>query len=111
MIYEGNFTDRARLALRMAIQEAARVGANKVTAAHLLIGILKAGDTPAQEILLGAGITLNLLRNHSCATDYCESKIEPGEVVTIKGAAVVYVKNDWFIDDEDKPLEIPRIEP
>ena len=57
------FTDRARISIQLAKQEAARFGHDRVRPCHLLLGLLKEGSGIGCFALQRLGVDLRMLRN------------------------------------------------
>jgi len=54
---QGNFTENARRSIEMAGHSAAELGHNHIGTEHLLLGLLRAGDTVASRALSAQGVT------------------------------------------------------
>ena len=59
------FTPRAKKALELAIEEASRLSHNYVGTEHLLLGVIKEGESPAARLLSRLGVTLEKARELS----------------------------------------------
>lgn len=56
------FTPRAKKAIEMALREALQLGHNYIGTEHLLLGLIREGETAASEILASEGIDIDLAR-------------------------------------------------
>ncbi|MEK7199479.1 MAG: Clp protease N-terminal domain-containing protein, partial [Bacteroidota bacterium] len=66
------FTPRAKKALELAAEEARALGHNYIGTEHILLGIIREGESVASQVLLNLGLDLYRVRN---------------EVMTVLGAA------------------------
>ena len=66
------FTPRAKKALELAAEEARALGHNYIGTEHILLGIIREGESVASQVLLNLGLDLERVRN---------------EVMTVLGAA------------------------
>ncbi len=66
------FTPRAKKALELAAEEARALGHNYIGTEHILLGIIREGESVASQVLLNLGMDLDRVRN---------------EVMTVLGAA------------------------
>lgn len=66
------FTPRAKKALELAAEEARALGHNYIGTEHILLGIIKEGESVASQVLLNLGLDLERVRN---------------EIMTVLGAA------------------------
>ena len=66
------FTPRAKKALELAAEEARALGHNYIGTEHILLGIIREGESVASQVLLNLGLDLDRVRN---------------EVMTVLGAA------------------------
>lgn len=57
------FTDRARAAVSAAADEARELGADHVSAAHIVLGLLREDDGTAAQALADSGVTLEAARS------------------------------------------------
>jgi ATP-dependent Clp protease ATP-binding subunit ClpA len=73
------YSERARIAISYANQEAARLGHDHIGTGHLLLGLIRQGDGTAIEILKDAEVDIEELRNE------LESMMEEGGRGTIIG--------------------------
>lgn len=56
------FTPRAKKALELTMREAMQLGSNHIAPEHILLGLIRAGEGPAAEVLIGLGATLDGVR-------------------------------------------------
>jgi ATP-dependent Clp protease ATP-binding subunit ClpC len=56
------FTPRAKKAIEMALREALQLGHNYIGTEHLLLGLIREGETAASEILASEGIDIDVAR-------------------------------------------------
>lgn len=56
------FTPRAKKAIEMALREALQLGHNYIGTEHLLLGLIREGETAASEILASEGIDIDIAR-------------------------------------------------
>ena len=63
------FSEPARRALNFALEEADRLGDQTISTRHLVMGLLREEDSPAQKILVELGVTLEAARQKSRAGD------------------------------------------
>ena len=66
------FTPRAKKALELAAEEARELGHNYIGTEHILLGLIREGESVASQVLLNLGLDLDRVRN---------------EVLTVLGAA------------------------
>ncbi len=59
------FTPRAKKTLELAFEEASHLSHNYVGTEHLLLGVIKEGESPAARLLSGLGVTLEKARDLS----------------------------------------------
>lgn len=77
------FTKQARVAVVLAQEEARESGADRVTAAHLLVSVLASLDAPAREALAGLGLTADGVRE--AASD---AVFTPSEEEALRGIGI-----------------------
>jgi ATP-dependent Clp protease ATP-binding subunit ClpC len=56
------FTPRAKKAIEMALREALQLGHNYIGTEHLLLGLIREGETAASELLASEGIDIDIAR-------------------------------------------------
>jgi len=56
------FTPRAKKVLELSLREALQLGAQHIGTEHILLGLLREGDGVAAQVLVNAGVDLNLVR-------------------------------------------------
>ena len=56
------FTPRAKKVLELSLRESLQSGANYIGPEHILLGLIREGDGVAPQVLVGAGVDLNLAR-------------------------------------------------
>jgi ATP-dependent Clp protease ATP-binding subunit ClpC len=56
------FTTLARKTLELTMREAMQLGSNNVAPEHILLGLIRVGEGPAAEVLIGLGATLDAVR-------------------------------------------------
>lgn len=57
------YSERARIAIRYANQEAARLGHENIGTGHILLGLIRQGDGTALEIIRDANIDIDNIKN------------------------------------------------
>ena len=56
------FTPRAKRTLELTMREAMQLGSNNIAPEHILLGLIRTGEGPAAEVLIGLGATLDAVR-------------------------------------------------
>jgi ATP-dependent Clp protease ATP-binding subunit ClpC len=56
------FTPRAKKVLELSLREALQLGHDYIGTEHILLGLIREGDGVAAQVLVGAGVDLNLAR-------------------------------------------------
>lgn len=75
-------TDRARIVLQLAKQEADRVDAKYVGTEHILLGIVKEGHSVAANMLANHGVTLRAVRSE-CEIETYAIRFPLGESIQL----------------------------
>src|SRR6185437_15892664 len=74
------FTERARKVLTLAQEEATRFNHNYIGTEHLLLGLVREGESVAAKVLSNLGIELNRVRNYIESFIGRGDRIIPGEI-------------------------------
>jgi ATP-dependent Clp protease ATP-binding subunit ClpA len=81
------FTPRAKKVLELSLREALQLGHNYIGTEHILLGILREGDSVAAQVLVRMGTDLNRVRLEVIKLVGSEAEtISPGEIPTPPGA-------------------------